>query len=53
MQKNVDDELEKQRLDLQLDKERQGTFPATDALKITRRQMDMPRRSKRPDKSGR
>jgi hypothetical protein len=53
MQRNVDDELEKQRLDLQLDKELQDTFPASDALKITRRQMDMPKPSKRPDKSGR
>ena len=43
MQKNLDDELEKQRLDLQLDKELQETFPASDALKITRRQRDMPK----------
>ena len=47
MQKNVDDELEKQRLDLQLDKELQNTFPARDALKITRRQTDRPKRSER------
>jgi hypothetical protein len=33
MQKRADDELEKQRLDLQLDKELQDTFPASDALK--------------------
>ena len=42
-EKNLDDELEKQRLDLQLDKELQETFPASDALKITRRQRDMPK----------
>lgn len=36
MQKNVDNELEKQRLDAELDKELQDTFPASDALKITR-----------------
>jgi hypothetical protein len=40
VQKNVDVELEKQWLDLQLDKELQDTFPASDALKITRRQTD-------------
>jgi len=53
MQKNMDDELEKQRLDLQLDKELQDTFPASDALKITRRKMEIPKPSKRPDNSGR
>ena len=47
VQKNVNDELEKQRLDLQLDKELQNTFPASDALKITRRQTDRPKRSER------
>jgi len=53
MQKNVDDEFEKQRLDLQLDKELQDTFPASDALKITQRRRDRPKkkasRSERPD----
>ena len=29
MQKNTDDKLEKQRLDRQLDKEMQDTFPAS------------------------
>jgi hypothetical protein len=52
VQKNSDDELEKQRLDLQLDKELQDTFPASDALKITRRQTDKPKRSDRSDRSG-
>ena len=32
--------LEWQRLDLQLDSELEATFPASDALKITRRQPD-------------
>ena len=53
MQKNVDDEVEKQRLDRQLDKELQDTFPASDALKITQRQTGRPKkkpsRSERPD----
>jgi hypothetical protein len=47
MQNLADDELEKQRLDLQLDKELQDTFPASDALKITRRQTDRPKRKNR------
>lgn len=38
MTKNAKDELEKQRLDLELDRELEATFPASDALKITRRQ---------------
>lgn len=33
--------LEWQRLDLQLDSELEATFPASDALKITRRQPDV------------
>jgi hypothetical protein len=37
------DELEKRRLDLQLDKELEDTFPASDALKITRRQLNKPK----------
>jgi hypothetical protein len=53
MQKNRDDELEKQRLDRELDKELRDTFPASDALKITRRQADRPKRSKRSDASER
>ena len=40
MTKNAKDELERQRLDLELDKELEATFPASDALKITRRQRD-------------
>jgi hypothetical protein len=51
VQKNSDNELEKQRLDIQLDKELQDTFPASDALKITRRQTDSPKRRKRSDTS--
>jgi hypothetical protein len=49
MQNPADDELEKQRLDLQLDKELQDTFPASDALKITQRQTNRPKRAKRSD----
>lgn len=47
VQKNAADVLEKQRLDLQLDQELQDTFPASDALKINRRQPDKPPRSRR------
>jgi hypothetical protein len=36
MSKTTKDELERQRLDLQLDRELESTFPASDALKITR-----------------
>jgi hypothetical protein len=52
MQKDLNDELEKQRLDQQLDQELQDTFPASDALKINRRQTDRSNRSKRSDPSG-
>jgi hypothetical protein len=52
MRKNAD-HLEKQRLDLQLDKELQDTFPASDALKITRRRKDRRKESKRSDTSRR
>jgi len=40
MSRNANDELEWKRLDLQLDMELEATFPASDALKITRRQPD-------------
>jgi hypothetical protein len=40
MQKTVDDQSAKQKLDLALDRELEATFPASDALKITRRQPD-------------
>ena len=50
MQKSTDDKLEKQRLDRQLDKELQDTFPASDALKITRRQVERPKKSKPSDR---
>ena len=46
VRKNTADALEKQRLDLQLDQELQDTFPASDALKINRRQPDKPSRSR-------
>lgn len=53
MPKNLDDEFEKQRLDRELDKELEDTFPASDALKITRRQPARPKKSKRSDASER
>jgi hypothetical protein len=46
MPKNDKVELERQRLDLELDRELEATFPASDALKITRRQSDNPERGK-------
>jgi hypothetical protein len=36
MSRIANDELERRRLDLQLDRELESTFPASDALKITR-----------------
>ena len=36
MTKDTEDELERERLDLELDRELEATFPASDALKITR-----------------
>jgi hypothetical protein len=51
VEKNSDDEVEKRRLDLQLDKELQDAFPASDALKITPRQTDKPKRSDRTDQA--
>jgi hypothetical protein len=38
MTKDAEAELERQRLNLELDRELEATFPASDALKITRRQ---------------
>jgi hypothetical protein len=40
MPKIAKEELERQRLDLELDRDLEATFPASDALKITRRQPD-------------
>jgi hypothetical protein len=37
-----DEALAKQRLDLELDRQLEGTFPASDALKITLRQAKRP-----------
>jgi hypothetical protein len=39
---NDDETSEKQRLDLELDRQLEGTFPASDALKITLRHSDKP-----------
>lgn len=44
MAKNAQQEVERQRLDLQLDRELEATFPASDALKITRGQASAPER---------
>ena len=41
MMKDARAKFEWQRLDLQLDRELEATFPASDALKITRRQPDV------------
>ena len=52
MTKNAKEELERQRLDLQLDRELEATFPASDALKITRRQSDVFTRNEQPRAKG-
>jgi hypothetical protein len=41
MRRDAKAELDWQRLDLQLDRELEATFPASDALKITRRPPDI------------
>ena len=48
MTKNARDELERKRLDLELDRELEATFPASDALKITLRQSDSSERGEHP-----
>jgi hypothetical protein len=35
-QKKFDEEMERRKLDMELDQELEATFPASDALKITR-----------------
>ena len=35
-QTKIDEEVAKQKLDMELDRELEATFPASDALKITR-----------------
>lgn len=35
-QKKLDEEMERRKLDMELDQELETTFPASDALKITR-----------------
>ena len=47
MTKNMD-ESERRRLDLQLDRELEETFPASDALKITRRQSEILEKDGKP-----
>jgi hypothetical protein len=46
-QKKIEEEMERQRLDIELDRQLEATFPASDALKITRWQPDSPSRLKR------
>jgi hypothetical protein len=52
MPKNAKEEAEWQRLDLQLDSELEATFPASDALKITRRQPDTLGKGEQPKVKG-
>jgi hypothetical protein len=42
MTKSAKDELEREKLDLELDRQLEATFPASDALKITLRQSNSP-----------
>ena len=53
MIKNAKDELEKQRLDMELDRELEATFPASDALKITRAGSQTPLRKAGRRRTGR
>jgi hypothetical protein len=52
MTKSTKDELEWKRLDLELDRDLEATFPASDALKITRRPSDSSKRSRHPESKG-
>jgi hypothetical protein len=52
MTKNAKEELERRRLDLQLDRELEATFPASDALKITRRQSNASAKNEQPKAKG-
>jgi hypothetical protein len=52
MTKNAKEELERPRLDLQLDRELEATFPASDALKITRRQSDVSAKNEQQKSNG-
>ena len=47
-QTKIDEEAAKQKLDLELDRELEATFPASDALKITR--TDTHKRSSRQNR---
>lgn len=48
MSKRTKEEQEKHKLDLELDRELEDTFPASDALKITRRPPESTSHQKRP-----
>ena len=41
-EKKIEDEMEKRRLDEELDRQLEATFPGSDAPKITRKQSDLP-----------
>jgi hypothetical protein len=51
MRKKAEEDLARRKLDLELDKELESTFPASDALKITRRRSTSPARQKHEDKN--
>jgi hypothetical protein len=51
MQKKADEDLARRTLDSELDKELESTFPASDALKITRRRSSSSARQKHDSKN--
>jgi hypothetical protein len=51
MQKNTDDDLARRMLDLELDKELESTFPASDALKIDRKRPSSPAKQRHESKN--
>lgn len=52
-QRSLEQRSAKQRLDLELDRQLEDTFPASDALKITLRHPDRPVKSTRRARSAR
>jgi hypothetical protein len=53
MQKTTENEAAKRKLDQQLDRELEDTFPASDPPKVTRRRKIKPLPTKPADKDGR
>jgi hypothetical protein len=53
MAKKTQQERSRQKLDLELDRELEGTFPASDPLKITRKRPPQPKVSRRRRRSWR